>query len=163
MFRALSSSTRMRMFKRLLKGEIHISALAREMKISVPVAARHIRILLKAGLVEKREFGRSHVLRAKPERLYEVSDAFTDSSEVRLPRGGSILDALKQTCVVNTRRIGGREYLLSIDGKEGFYLYEVDGQPGDVAMNQYKLRKNAEVRLKKLIPVTEKKVTVRIR
>ena len=107
MFRALSSSTRVRMFKRLLKGEIHISALAREMRVSVPVAARHIRILHEAGLVEKREFGRSHVLRAKPERLYEVSDAFADSNEVTLPHGGSVLDALKQTCVVNTRRIGG--------------------------------------------------------
>ena len=163
MFRALSSSTRMRIFKRLLKGEVHISALAREMQVSVPATARHVRILLKAGLVEKREFGRSHVLRAKPERLYEIWDAFADSSEVRLPQGGSILDAFKQTCVVDTRRIGGKEYLLSIDGKEGFYIYEVNGQLGDVAMNQYKLSRNAEVKLKKLIPVTEKKVTVRLR
>jgi hypothetical protein len=107
------------------------------------------------GLVEKREFGRSHVLRAKTERLYQVSDAFADSAEVIHPQGRTILDALKRTCVVDTRRIGGREYLLSIDGQEGFYLYEVDEQLGDVAMNQYKLSKNTELRLKKLIPVTE--------
>jgi len=133
------------------------------MQISVPVAARHIRILQKAGLLERREFGRSHVLTAKPERLYALPDAFADSSEVTPPRGASILDALKQTCAVNTRRIGAKEYLVSIDGKEGFYLYEVDGELADIAMNQYKLSENTEIKLKKLIPITEKKVTVRIR
>lgn len=163
MFRALSSPTRMRMLKRLLKGETHISALAREMQISVPVAARHVRILQKAGLVEKKEFGRSHVLKAKPERLYEVSDAFADSSEVELQPGGTILDALKLTCAVDTRRISGKEYLVSIDGKQGFYLYEVDGKVGDLPMNQYKPNKNIELRLKKLVPVTEKRITVRMR
>ena len=163
LFRALSSPTRMRMLKRLLKGETHISALAREMRVSVPVAARHVRILLKAGLIEKKEFGRSHVLKVRPERLYEMSDAFADSSEVELPPGGSILDALKLTCAVDTRRISGREYLVSIDGKQGYYLYEVDGKVGDIAMNQYKLNNNVEVRLKKLVPVTEKRITVRMR
>lgn len=163
MFRALSSPTRMRMLKRLLKGETHISALAREMRISVPVAARHVRILQTAGLVEKKEFGRSHVLKAKPERLYEVSDAFADSSEVELQPGGTILDALKLTCAVDTRRISGKEYLVSIDGKQGFYLYEVDGKVGDLPMNQYKPNKNIELRLKKLVPVTEKRITVRMR
>jgi DNA-binding transcriptional ArsR family regulator len=163
MLRALSSPTRMRMLKRLLKGETHISGLAREMHVSVPVTARHVRILQKAGLVEKKEFGRSHVLKAKPERLYEISDAFADLSEVELQPSGTILDALKLTCAVDTRRIGGREYLISIDGKQGYYLYEVDGKIGDMAMNQYKLDKNAELRLKKLVPVTEKRITVRMR
>jgi DNA-binding transcriptional ArsR family regulator len=149
--------------KRLLKGETHISALAREIQVSVPVTARHVRILQKAGLIEKKEFGRSHVLRAKPERLYELSDAFADSSEVDLQPGRTILDALKLTSAVDTKRIGGKEYLVSIDGKQGYYLYEVDGKVGDIAMNQYKLNNNVEVRLKKLVPVTEKRITVRIR
>jgi DNA-binding transcriptional ArsR family regulator len=149
--------------KRLLKGETHISALAREIQVSVPVTARHVRILQKAGLIEKKEFGRSHVLRAKPERLYELSDAFADSSEVDLQPGRTILDALKLTSAVDTKRIGGKEYLVSIDGKQGYYLYEVDGKVGDIAMNQYKLNNNVELRLKKLVPVTEKRITVRIR
>jgi len=162
MFKALSSPTRLNMVKRLLKGETHISALARELRISVPVAARHIRILEKAGLIERKQFGKSHVLRAKPERLYDIPEAFIESSEVKVPRGKSVLDALKATCVVDTRRINGKEYLLSIDGKEGYYLYEVNGKLGEIAMNQYRLDRDVELKLKKLVPVTEKKINVKI-
>jgi DNA-binding transcriptional ArsR family regulator len=61
MFKALSSPTRLEILKSLLRKEMHISAIARQMKISVPVAAKHVKILEKAGLVEKREFGRSRI------------------------------------------------------------------------------------------------------
>ncbi|MBS7627063.1 helix-turn-helix domain-containing protein [Candidatus Bathyarchaeota archaeon] len=163
MFKAVSSPTRLSMLRRILRGEIHVSALAREMGISVPVAARHIRILERAGLIEKKEFGRSQVLRAKPERLYEMLDAFADTAEVEVPSGKSVLDVLKATCAITTRRFNEKEFLLSIDGKEGFYLYEVNGKLGDKPINQYKLTENVKLKLKKLVPVTEKKINVKVR
>ena len=163
MFKALSSSTRVDMIKILLKDETHISALAKKLGISVPVAAKHVRVLETAGLVERREFGRSHVLRVKGERLYEMFNVFTEISSVELPRGRSALDALKVTCAVRTKRMNDKEFLVSIDGEEGFYLYEVNGEVADIPMNNYRLRNNDELKLKKLIPVTEKTVNIKTR
>jgi hypothetical protein len=73
------------------------------------------------------------------------------------------LDALKLTCNVRTKRISDKELLISIDGKEGYYLYEVNGDIADVPMNSYKIKENSELKLKKLIPITEKiiKITTR--
>lgn len=146
-----------------MKNEMHISALARKMKISVPVVAKHAKILEKAGLIERKEFGRSHALKAKPERLYEVLDTFTESSRIELKRGNSILDALKSTCMVRTRTINDREFLVSIDGRDGYYIYEVDGKLANTPMNRYKLRKDTELKLKKLIPITERKIFIKLR
>ena len=74
MFKALSSPTRLEILKSLMRKEMHVSAIARQMKISVPVTAKHVKILEKAGLVEKKEFGRSHVYRAKQDKFYKILD-----------------------------------------------------------------------------------------
>ncbi|RLF26675.1 MAG: ArsR family transcriptional regulator, partial [Thermoplasmata archaeon] len=44
-FRALGSKTRIEMMKKLLGREIHLSELARQLHISVPVASKHIKLL----------------------------------------------------------------------------------------------------------------------
>jgi DNA-binding transcriptional ArsR family regulator len=163
MFKALSSTTRVEIIKSLLRREMHISAIARELKISVPVASKHVKVLEKAGLVEKREYGRSQVLKAKPERLYEMFDIFSQSAELELKRGTSILDALKSTCNLDTKTINEKEFLISINGKEGYYLYEVDGKIADYPMDRYKIRNDVEFKLKKLIPITERKVKVKLK
>lgn len=163
MFKALSSPTRLEILKSLLRKEMHISAIARHMKISVPVAAKHIKILEKAGLVEKKVFGRSHVYKAKQDRFYKILDTLCETSQINLRRGTSVLDALKSTCIVNTKKINDKELLVSIDGKEGYYLYEVDGKLADTPMDHYKLRNDAELRLKKLIPITKKRIVIKLR
>jgi DNA-binding transcriptional ArsR family regulator len=163
MLKALSSQKRIEIIKTLSKEQMHISALAKRLKISVPVAAKHVRILEKAGLIERKEYGRSHVLKARGDRLYEILDAFAERSTVKLSRGSSVLDALKMTCAVETKRINDSELLISIDGKEGYYLYEVNNRLADIPMNNYKLKNNDEIQLKRLIPITERKITVTIR
>lgn len=163
MFKALSSPTRLEILKSLSRKEMHISAIARHMKISVPVAAKHVKILEKAGLVEKKVFGRSHVYKAKQDRFYKILDTLCETSQINLRRGTSVLDALKSTCIVNTKKINDKELLVSIDGKEGYYLYEVDGKLADTPMDRYKLRNDAELRLKKLIPITEKRIAIKLR
>ena len=163
LFKALSSPTRIKMLKMLMKEEIHVSALAKKLGISVPVTAKHIKMLEKAGLIERKEIGRSHVLKVNSEQIYEVLNAFTEVSSIKMPKDKSILDALKLTCNVRTKRISDKELLISIDGKEGYYLYEVNGDIADVPMNSYKIKKDSELKLKKLIPITEKiiKITTR--
>lgn len=160
LFKALSSPTRIKMLKMLMKEEMHISALAKKLGISVPVTAKHIRNLEKAGLIERKEIGRSHVLKVNSEQIYEVLNAFTEVSNIKLSKGKSILDALKLTCNVRTKRISDKELLISIDGKEGYYLYEVNGDIADVPMNSYKIKENSELKLKKLIPITEKIIKI---
>ncbi|MBS7626522.1 helix-turn-helix domain-containing protein [Candidatus Bathyarchaeota archaeon] len=161
--RALSSQTRVEIIKALLKDQMHITALAKRLGISVPVAAKHVRILEKAGLIERREYGRSHILRARGDRIYGIFDAFAERLNVKLSRGSSVLDALKMTCAVETKRVNDSELLISIDGKEGYYLYEVNSRLADIPMNNYKVKNNDEILLKRLIPITEKKITVNIR
>ena len=51
MFKALSSETRIKIIKILLNREIHLSGLARELNISVPVMSRHIKLLENVELI----------------------------------------------------------------------------------------------------------------
>ncbi|MDO9097100.1 MAG: helix-turn-helix domain-containing protein, partial [Candidatus Methanoperedens sp.] len=94
-FRALGSTTRLKMLKILAKKEMHITGLARELNLSVPVVAKHSKLLEKAGLIEIRKFGRTHVLGSKIKNMYSVLDELSDSYEVKLQKGASILEALK--------------------------------------------------------------------
>ena len=60
-FRALSSPTRIKILKTLMNKEMHLSGLARQINISVPVTSRHIKILEDVGLINKRVFGNIHL------------------------------------------------------------------------------------------------------
>lgn len=161
--KALSSPTRIAMLKILLKREAHISALAEELNISVPVASKHVKILEKSGLIEVKIFGRTHVLKARRDRLYGILDTFGESSSVNLPRGSSLLDALKMVSAVDVVKVGDREFVTSIDGEKGYYIYEIDGEQPNVPIGRYRLMRNAEVKLKKLVAVAEKKINVKVK
>jgi DNA-binding transcriptional ArsR family regulator len=163
LFRALSNPTRVAILNMIKRDQMHISALAKRLRVSVPVAAKHVRILEKAGLIERREYGRSHILIAKTNRVERMLDELASVTTVELPRGSSVLDALRKTCLVDTKRVDGNEFIVSIDGRGGFYLYEVDRKLADVSMNNYRLNGNAEIALKRMIPVTERRIMVRIR
>lgn len=163
MFKTLSSETRREMLRLLAKEEMHISGLAKKLGISVPVAARHAKILEKSSLIERRKFGKTHVLKAKMDKLYEALDAFSESFELKLPKGSSILDALKEVSGVKVERIGDREFVTRIDGEEGYYIYEVNGSTPNISMNKFVLEKNAKVELKKLVPVKRKEMRIKIK
>lgn len=67
LFKALSSPTRIKILKVLVNEEIHLTALAKKIGLSKPVVSRHIKILEKTGLINKRiigniyQIGRAHV------------------------------------------------------------------------------------------------------
>ena len=156
MFKALASRTRRRMFALLLRGESHVSALAKELGISTPVAARHVRILERAKLVERRRFGRTHVLRAKLDALYSALDELAETHEVRVKKGATVLEALRQVSGIRMERRRGRDYVTSIDGEEGYYIYEVDGSFPEVGMEKFVVERSVTVELKKLVPIRRK-------
>ena len=161
-FKALSSSTRVKMLRTLAKKELHISGLARELGISVPVASKHVEILEKAGLVERESFGRTHVLRAKTENLQGMAGLLRESHTLEVNKGLSILDALEQIPGVDVGKIGDKSYITSINGEGGYYIYEVDGELPDVPINEYELKEDVEIGIKKLLPVEKRRIRVKL-
>jgi DNA-binding transcriptional ArsR family regulator len=162
-FRVLGSKTRRKMLEILARKELHISGLAKELGISVPVTAKHVGILEKEGLIERKKFGRTHVLSANTEKLDGLLDTFVESLSVQVRKGSSVLDVLKKTSGVEFRKTGDKEFVVSVNGEDGYYIYEVDGTLPNVPMDEFLLTENAKVKLKKLVPVGKKDISVKIK
>lgn len=68
-FRALADPTRRAMLRRLASGEHSVSDLAEPFDMSLAGASKHVKVLERAGLVERRVDGRRHRCRLKAEAL----------------------------------------------------------------------------------------------
>ncbi len=71
-FGALSDATRRGMLAQLSEGETNISALAAPHKMSQPAISKHLRVLERAGLVQRIRRGRDHIIRINPEPAEEA-------------------------------------------------------------------------------------------
>ncbi len=162
LFKVLSSSTRLRMLKILTKKEMHIAGIARELNLSVPVVSRHVKVLEREGLIEIKKFGKTHVLKSKIENMDNLLNALADTCEVNVPKGSSILEALKEVSGVEIKEVREKEFVISIDGEQGFYIYEVNGKPPDTTVEEFKIEKDSTIEWKKLVPVTRKRIFVKI-
>ncbi len=154
---------RVEMLKLLMIREYHVTGLAKELGISVPVAAKHVKVLERAELVERNKFGKTHVLRVNKGKLYEAMEIFSEEHEVEVQKGASILDALKEVAGIGIKRIGDKELIVSIDEEEGFFVYEVNGKPPNMPINEYKLEKSGEIEIKRLVPILKKRVRVQLK
>ena len=162
LFKALSSTTRLKMLKILTKKEMHVAGLARELNLSVPVVSRHVKVLEREGLIEIKKFGKTHVLKSKIENMDNLLNALADTCEVNVPKGSSILEALKKVGGVEVKEVREKEFVISIDGEPGLYMYEVNGKPPDTTAEEFKLEKDSTIEWKKLVPVTRKRILVKI-
>jgi DNA-binding transcriptional ArsR family regulator len=162
LFKALSSTTRLKMLKILAKNEMHISGLARELNISTPVMAKHVQILETAGLIQRKKFGKTHVLKSKIENMDNLLNSLAETCEVNVPKGASILETLKKVSGVEVKEVRDKEFVISIDGEQGFYMYEVNGKPPDTTVEEFKIEKDSTIEWKKLVPVTRKRIFVKI-
>lgn len=162
LFKALSSRTRMQIMKLLLNKELHVSGLAKVLDMSVPVVSRHVKQLETAGLVKKRIVGNVHLLSANVGSLEDVLEPFIEESIVEITKNDNLFDALKQLPDVDVQKIGKNQYITSINGEKGYYIYEVDGKSPDIPINEYKPKKNITLQVKKLVPVNKKKISVKI-
>lgn len=161
-FKALSSHTRIKILKTLINREIHLSELAREQGISVPVMSRHIKLLENVGLVKRRIIGNVHLLSANIESLEELLKPFIDESVVEINKNASLFDALKQLPGVEVQKVGNNQYITSINGEKGYYIYEVDGEIPAKPVDKFRPKKNVTIELKKLVPVNKKRIEVKI-
>jgi len=73
-FSALADPTRRGMLAALARGEKPISELAAPYPMSLAGAAKHVGVLERAGLIERRKVGRQQLCRLNPDRLREASD-----------------------------------------------------------------------------------------
>lgn len=72
-FRALGDTTRRRILQRLADGSARISELAAPFDMSLPAIGKHIRVLERAGLVEREIDGRVHHCSLSPVPLRDVN------------------------------------------------------------------------------------------
>ena len=163
LFNALSSKTRMRIIKKLINKETHLSQLSRELNISKPVISRHIRILEKAGLIERKIIGNVHLLSVNLEFIEKAFEPFIEESKIEIEKDTTIFDALRQLPGVEIKSHGKNQYITSIDGEKGFYIYEVNGTTPKKAINEYKPKENINLQLKKLVPVSKKKIKINLK
>lgn len=73
-FHALSDPTRRAMLRSLAAGQRTISELAAPFSMSFAAASKHVRVLERAGLVQRTVAGRSHVCRIDPAPLAAASE-----------------------------------------------------------------------------------------
>lgn len=73
-FTALADPTRRAMLAALALGEKSIGELAAPYRMSFAGAAKHVGVLTRAGLIERRKVGRQQLCRLKARRLKEASD-----------------------------------------------------------------------------------------
>jgi DNA-binding transcriptional ArsR family regulator len=73
-FGALADPTRRGMLATLMLGEKSIGELAAPYQMSFAGAAKHVGVLERAGLVERRKAGRQQLCRLRPQQLKEAQD-----------------------------------------------------------------------------------------
>lgn len=72
--RALADPTRRKLYERLVGSEASIARLTDQARISQPAVSQHIAVLRTAGLLHKRQQGRSTIYRADPKSLAPLVD-----------------------------------------------------------------------------------------
>lgn len=73
-FHALSNRTRRGMVRQLSGGECSVGDLARPADMSFAAASKHVQVLEKAGLVNRRVAGRRHLCSLRAEPLREANE-----------------------------------------------------------------------------------------
>lgn len=163
LFKALSCETRIKIIKILLKEKMHISKLAKEIGYSKPVISKHVKILEKAGLIKKEEIGNVHLLEADISNLNKIFNSFIEKNEVKINKDKSVFDGLKQIPGIKIQKKDGKKYITSIDGEKGFYIYEVNGETPEIPIDEFKPKKDSNIKIKKITTFCKKNIDIKIK
>ena len=80
-FAALADPTRRAILARLTMGEATVGELAAPFEMSWPAVTKHLKNLERAGLIERRRDGRSHVCRLQPAPLAGAAEWIADTKK----------------------------------------------------------------------------------
>lgn len=72
-FHALAHDARRAMLRRLAQGEQTVGELAAPLSMSLAAASKHVKVLERAGLIQRTVDGRRHVCRLEPGPLASAS------------------------------------------------------------------------------------------
>lgn len=89
LFGAMASPARRVMLRRLARGEAIVSELGAPLDMSAPAVSKHLRVLERAGLVDRRREGRTHFIRLQP-------SAFAPAADFMAAFWSEAFDALEQ-------------------------------------------------------------------
>src|SRR5262245_3387810 len=73
-FSALADPTRRAILGKLARGEKSVTELAKPFKMSLPAVSKHLKVLEKAGLIERGREAQWRPCRLKPQRLKAAAD-----------------------------------------------------------------------------------------
>src|SRR5262245_37435501 len=108
---ALADDTRRAILKQLASGDARVTEVAAPHDISLNSVSKHIRILERAGLVQRRVAGRDHFLALNPKPFDELSEWMLRTREFwssRLDRLEAALraeDAIAKASVTSKRTV----------------------------------------------------------
>ena len=97
-FAALADPTRRAILGRLTRGQSSVSDLAKPFKMSLPAISKHLKVLERAGLIERGREAQWRPCRLKAKPLREVSDwveQYRQFWEARLDRLEEYLQELQ--------------------------------------------------------------------
>jgi DNA-binding transcriptional ArsR family regulator len=72
-FAALSDPTRRRIIERLAQRRLTVGEIASEFSVSQPAISKHLKVLERAGLLERQIDGRVHHCRLDPKAMQDAS------------------------------------------------------------------------------------------
>ena len=83
-FRVLAEPLRLRILHLLKEGEKNVGELVAHLDVSQPSVSKHLRVLLEADLVARRQEGTSAYFRIKDPIIFQLCELMCDSLETRL-------------------------------------------------------------------------------
>jgi DNA-binding transcriptional ArsR family regulator len=95
-FAALADPTRRAILARLSAGEATVTELAEPFDISLPAVSKHLKVLERAGLIERGREAQWRPCRLKAERLREVDEWMEQYRSFWEDRLGRLDDYLRQ-------------------------------------------------------------------
>lgn len=106
-FHALAHPARRTIVRRLADGERSLTDLVAPLKMSLPAASKHVRVLERAKLVRRRVSGRHHICRLDAALLRDAmlwTEQFRRNWEARFQVLDSLLEEMKSEEQTRTRR-----------------------------------------------------------
>jgi DNA-binding transcriptional ArsR family regulator len=98
-FAALADPTRRAILGKLSRGEKSVTELAKPFKMSLPAVSKHLKVLERAGLIERGREAQWRPCRLKPRRLKAAADwldAYRQFWEQSLDRLEAYLEELQE-------------------------------------------------------------------
>ena len=100
-FLALADDTRRSILQRLAAGEARVTEVAAPFDISLNSVSKHIRLLERAGLVERRVNGRDHFLKLQRKPFDELTEWMLQTREFWNSRLDALEAALRAEDAIN--------------------------------------------------------------